>query len=220
MRTPLAAIRGYIETLLDGALDDDPQSVRRFLGIIDSNARRLTNIAADLLVLAKLESDFPALKLQTIAIRKSIESAVSAVDSVAKERGVQIIVSEVPDVGIRVDPTNLDHVLLNLLDNAVKFNHLGGDVHITVAQPSPDELRIEVKDTGVGIPSEEISRIFERFYRVDKARSKAVGGTGLGLSIVRHAVEQMGGKITVTSQLGCGSCFILTLPINGPASLS
>ena len=220
IRTPLAAIQGYIETLLDGALDDDPRSVRPFLGIIDSNARRLTNIAADLLVLATLESDSPAIKLQTLTIGKSIESAIRAVHSVATDRGVRIIVSETPDVSMRINPTNLDHALLNLLDNAVKFNRPDGEVHITVTQPGPDDLRIEVRDTGVGIPSEEINRIFERFYRVDKARSKAVGGTGLGLSIVKHAVEQMGGTITVTSQLGRGSCFVLTLPIDGPGSSS
>lgn len=220
IRTPLAAIRGYIETLLDGALDDDPQSVRRFLGIIDANARRLTNIAADLLALARLESDSPTLKLQTLTIGKAVESAVRAVDSVATDRRVQIIVGELPDVSMEVDPTNLDHVLLNLLDNAVKFNQPGGEVHVTVTQSGPGELRIEVRDTGVGIPSEELSRIFERFYRVDKARSKAVGGTGLGLSIVKHAVEQMGGTIAVSSQLGQGSCFVLTLPIDGPTGPS
>ncbi len=217
IRTPLAAIRGYVETLLESALDDDPGSVRRFLGIIEANVQRLTNIAADLLVLARLESDSATPQLQKVALKKAIDSAVRAVEGTATDRGVRLHVGDVvPDLAVDSDPTNLDHILLNLLDNAIKFNKPGGEVHITASRSSQNQVQLTIMDTGVGIPSEEISRVFERFYRVDKARSRAVGGTGLGLSIVKHAVEQMGGSIAVTSQVGRGSTFVVHIPIPGP----
>ena len=211
LRTPLAAIRGYAETLLSGALYDQ-QNNRKFVEIIEAQATRLSNIASDLLSLSELESDAgPILQPQTISVRAAVESAIRTVESTASVRGVRMQCGPIDDVKALGSELRLYQVLVNLLDNAVKFNRPDGEVSIQV-RAIDGKVRIAISDTGIGIPSEDLPRIFERFYRVDKARSRAMGGTGLGLSIVRHVVEQMHGSIDVTSQLGEGSEFTVTLP--------
>jgi two-component system phosphate regulon sensor histidine kinase PhoR len=210
LRTPLTAIRGYAETLLEGALED-PANNRRFLEIITAQAARLNNIASDLLVLSELESGKPAEK-ERLSVPSVLESALHTVESEARVREIQIVCSQVEDVCVVGSKIRLEQALVNLLDNAIKFNRPSGQVRIEVMRATDGQVRITVADTGIGIPSDDLSRIFERFYRVDKARSRAVGGTGLGLSIVKHVLERMDGKITVASELGRGSVFSITLP--------
>lgn len=214
LRTPLTAIQGYAETLLDGALED-AENNRKFLDIIKAQAVRLTSIASDLLVLSELESGRPeASEHETLSVRSAVESALRTVESEARANAIQIVSNHIDDVYVLGSRIRLEQAIVNLVANAVKFNRRSGQVQIAVAQTRDGQVRITVADTGIGIPSEDLSRIFERFYRVDKARSRAVGGTGLGLSIVRHIVERMNGKITVESELGKGSVFSITLPVS------
>jgi two-component system phosphate regulon sensor histidine kinase PhoR len=209
LRTPLAAVSGYAETLLEGGLED-PENNRQFVEIILSKARQLTNIVSDLLILSSLESGKAPVP-QPISLRGSIESAIRTVEPVARTRGVRLVCGEFDDMSVLAHEVRLEQVWVNLLDNAVKFNRPDGEVRVDVSR-SPEYALVSVKDSGLGIPSLDLPRIFERFYRVDKARSRATGGTGLGLAIVKHAVEQMGGAISVESQLGRGSVFTVALP--------
>src|SRR4029077_2968584 len=209
LRTPLTAIRGYAETLLEGALED-PANNRKFLEIITAQAARLNNIASDLLVLSELESGRPAEK-ERLSVPSVLESALHTVESEARVREVRIVCSQVEDVCVVGSKIRLEQALVNLLDNAIKFNRPSGQVRIAAKGIAEGLVSITVAGTGIGIASEDLSRIFERFYRVDKARSRAVGGTGLGLSIVKHVVERMSGKITVSSELGKGTIFSLTV---------
>jgi two-component system, OmpR family, phosphate regulon sensor histidine kinase PhoR len=212
LRTPLAAIRGYAETLLDGALDDVANR-RKFVEVILAHANRLNNIASDLLALSDLESGTrsPAVAL---SIAEIVDTALQTVQAEAGIHGVQLIRGDVPDdLKALGNKTHLEQVLINLVDNAVKFNRAGGTVCVE-AERGPDGMaRVTVEDSGIGIPSSDLSRVFERFYRVDKGRSREVGGTGLGLSIVKHAMEQMNGTVTVESTLGKGSRFTISLPL-------
>ncbi len=211
LRTPLAAIRGYAETLLDGALEDQENN-RRFVEIILAQATRLSNIASDLLSLSELESNaITAPPPQPVSIRAAIESALRTVESTARLQGVRLVCEKLDDLKVVGYELRLEQVFVNLLDNAVKFNRPNGEVQVEMRRNN-GKVRILIGDTGVGIPSEDLPRIFERFYRADKARSRAMGGTGLGLSIVKHAVEQMGGTVQVHSRLGEGSEFTIELP--------
>ncbi len=211
LRTPLAAIRGYAETLLGGALEDQEHN-RKFVEIIEAQATRLSNIASDLLTLSELDSSGGAApQPQTVSVRAVLESALRTVESAARVRGVQIHCGAIDDLTVLGSELRLEQVLVNLLDNAVKFNRPNGEVWLE-ARAVDGSARIAIRDTGIGIPSEDLPRVFERFYRVDKARSREMGGTGLGLSIVRHVVEQMNGTIQADSRLGEGSQFTITLP--------
>jgi len=211
LRTPLTAIRGYAETLLDGALDDQEHN-RRFVEIIQAQATRLSNIASDLLTLSELESNGAAAQPHLVSVRAALESALRTVESAARVRGVRLVCGRIDDVNVLGHELRLEQVLVNLLDNAVKFNRLNGEVDVGT-RAIDGKACITISDTGIGIPSEDLPRIFERFYRVDKARSREMGGTGLGLSIVRHVIEQMNGTVKVESRLGEGSTFTLTFPI-------
>ncbi len=211
LRTPLAAIRGYAETLLDGALEDSENN-RKFLEIILSHAIRLNNIASDLLALSELESDRQDPEQKPVSVREALESALGTVEPEARLRGVQLIRGPVEDARVPGSRIRLEQVFVNLLDNAVKFNRPDGEVRVETRRRPDGAVEVSISDTGVGIPSEHLSRIFERFYRVDRSRSRAVGGTGLGLSIVKHAVERMNGTVVVESQLGKGSRFTVALP--------
>jgi len=210
LRTPLAAIRGYAETLLDGAIDDRENN-RKFLEIIMRQATRLTNIAADLLTLSELESNAGAGQPHLVSVSAVLESALRTVEPSAQTRGITLKSGKIDDVKVNGRELRLEQVFVNLLDNAIKFSRPNGEVLIEV-QPVDGKARISIADSGIGIPSEDLPRIFERFYRVDKARSRDVGGTGLGLSIVKHVIEQMGGTVAVDSRLGQGSRFTITVP--------
>jgi two-component system, OmpR family, phosphate regulon sensor histidine kinase PhoR len=210
-RTPLATIRGYAETLLDGGLEDH-KNRRRFVEIIQANGIRLNNIAADLLTLSDLEAGRPEPEPGPIPVADAVLSAMHAVEPAARLRGLALHAGTIPDASILGYGIRFEQALLNLFDNAVKFNRENGEVGVDVQKLPEGRIEICIWDTGVGIPALDLSRIFERFYRVDKARSRQVGGTGLGLSIVKHAIEQMNGTIGVESVVGQGSRFIVTLP--------
>ena len=210
LRTPLASIRGYAETLLDGALED-PQINYKFVEIISKNTFRLEQMAFDLLTLSELEADRETPPAERIAVKDVARTAMHIVENEAAARNVNLMLGEMGDWYVMGQPRRLEQALLNLLYNAVKFNRPGGEVWLEAAQ-AEGRVRITVSDTGIGIPSEDLPRIFERFYCVDKARSRETGGTGLGLSIVRHTVEKMSGSVNVESQLGKGSVFTLAFP--------
>ena len=211
-RTPLAAIRGYAETLLDGGLDDSVNR-RRFVEIIENHATRLSNIASDLLILSELDGGRQPAEPARFPAQAVLDTAVRTVEGQARARNIDLAFEEMDGFEIFGHRLRLEQALVNLLDNAIKFSHPGGRVRITARLAGPEKGRIVISDSGIGIPSEDLPRIFERFYRVDKAHSRAVGGTGLGLSIVKHVVEQMNGSITVESDLGAGSRFTIVLPV-------
>jgi two-component system, OmpR family, phosphate regulon sensor histidine kinase PhoR len=211
LRTPLTAIRGYSETLLEGGLED-AQNSRRFVEIIKAHAIRLGNITSDLLTLSELESGAASSPPERVSVQAAVDSSLRTVSTAARLAGVRLVRGDIEEGDVLGSRTHLEQVLVNLLDNAVKFNRADGEVRIETRCCPDGQVAIAVSDTGVGIPSELLSRIFERFYRVDKARSREAGGTGLGLSIVKHIVERMNGKVTVESDLGRGSKFTVMLP--------
>jgi two-component system phosphate regulon sensor histidine kinase PhoR len=207
-KTPLTSIRGYTETLLSGA-KDDPSIAVDFLNTIQRNAQHLEMLVSDLLKLARLESEVPSDR-DVIDLKPMIEDVIASRRSAIHEREVKVVL-ECPETQIHADRSRLYTALANLIDNAIHYNKPGGEVRIN-AEIEDGYLFLAVVDTGQGIPSEELPRIFERFYRVDKSRGRDSGGTGLGLSIVKHAIESQGGTITVTSRLGTGSAFTIRLP--------
>lgn len=211
LRTPLAAIRGYAETLLDGALEDQANS-RKFVEIILSHAIRLNNIAADLLIVSELDANTPPPSPpERVRVLEVIDSAIHSIETTAAARGLRLNREECSECAVMGYRFRLEQAIVNLLDNAVKFSRPEGQISIECGYTHDRRVRIAVSDTGIGIPSEELKRVFERFYRVDKARSRPAGGTGLGLSIVKEVVERMGGSVAVESQLGRGSTFTITL---------
>src|SRR5947209_1427825 len=208
-KTPLTSIRGYTETLLSGA-KDDPKIAAEFLRIIERNAQNLEALVSDLLVLAKLEAELPATR-EAFDLMFVIKEQIASRKNAIEDRGIQVRI-DCPDIQIQGDRSRLATALSNLIDNAVQYNKPGGQIHIS-AETRNGTLNLVVSDTGNGIPSEALPRIFERFYRVDKARARESGGTGLGLAIVKHAIESQGGTISVASQLGSGSTFTIHLPL-------
>lgn len=210
LRTPLTAIRGYAEALLDGGVDD-PAERRRFLQVILNHSIRLDHIASDLLVLSELESARAQPETERVSVPDAVETALHAVEAESEARSVTLCRKDLAPAEVVGSRVRLEQALINLLTNAVRFNRPGGAVEVSVRRAG-DEISIVVSDNGIGIPSGDLSRIFERFYRVDKARSREVGGTGLGLAIVKHTVERMGGGVKVESQIGKGATFTVTLP--------
>jgi two-component system phosphate regulon sensor histidine kinase PhoR len=219
LRTPLTAIRGYAETLLDGALEDGDNN-RRFLEIIKAHTIRLNNIASDLLILSELESGRSSSEPELVSIRAVLETALRTIEAQARVQDVRLVCGKIDDISVTGYRIRLEQAVVNIIDNAVKFNKPGGEVRIECVRTPDGSARISVSDTGIGIPKEDLSRIFERFYRVDKARSREVGGTGLGLSIVKHVIERMDGTITVDSQAGHGSTFTIVLPSRAAEAVS
>jgi len=197
---------------LNGGLEDETNR-RRFVEIIQANSVRLNNIAADLITLSELESGRRVGEPTPIRIGEVVHGALRAMEPVARFHEVRLVANDCDGVEVLGYRIRLEQALMNLIDNAVKFNKPGGEVRVS-ATAVADQIQILVSDNGIGIPAEDQTRIFERFYRVDKARSRQVGGTGLGLSIVRHAVEQMRGTVTVKSEPGKGSCFTISLPLH------
>lgn len=215
-KTPLTAIRGYTETLLGGALEDR-NTATDFLRIVERNARHLESLVSDLLMLARLEAELPA-SLETIQVKALIEEQISLRHAAIRERNLQVT-SACGDIELSVDRVRLVTAVSNLIDNAVHYNRPSGEIHITGAAENGSFV-LSISDTGEGIPSTDLQRIFERFYRVDKARTRESGGTGLGLAIVKHAIESQGGSISVSSKLGVGSKFSIRLPIRRPWPIS
>jgi len=212
-KTPLTAIQGFSETLLTGALEDE-QNNRRFLEIIRDHAVRLGRLTDDLLKLARIEAGKLELEFQPVALADIIESCATTTLLKASQRNLALDVSFPPGLPpVRGDASLLREVLQNLLDNAVQYTQPGGRVTLSAATHNSEAI-VTVADTGIGIPLADKERIFERFYRVDAARSREVGGTGLGLSIAKHIVEAHGGRIWVDSSVGQGSQFHFSIPLS------
>jgi two-component system phosphate regulon sensor histidine kinase PhoR len=211
LRTPLTSIKGFVEALQDGAIEE-PSQTRQFLEIISRQAERMGKIIADMLLLSEIESEGFQLKLEEGSLNDLIREAVKPLQTQADSKNIALELNlQEPEKVIKADRDKISQVLSNLLDNAIKFTNSGGRVAITT-EVHKNEIVIQIKDSGIGIPSTDLSRIFERFYTVDKSRSRELGGTGLGLSIVKHIVEAHGGKVWVESELNRGSVFYFSLP--------
>lgn len=210
LRTPLASIKGYSETLLDGGMED-PATARDFLRVIDRHATRMARLIDDLLILSRLESHQMTIVAEPLDVRELVLTTAKGFEKQAQDKGVSLSL-DVPEGLPKAlgDRDRLEQVVVNLLDNAIKYTPSGGSVKIG-ASPEGAEVIVHIADTGLGIPPEDISRIFERFYRVDKARSRELGGTGLGLAIVKHIIQGHNGRLNVESAPGKGSTFSFSL---------
>jgi len=210
LKTPLTAIKGSVETLLGGALEDKENS-RHFLEIVLEHTERLNNLINDLLELSHIESKETKLELSEIDLKSLSSKIISGFRNQAGKMRIEISNDLSEGLSVRADKDKIERVFINLIDNAIKFNKKNGILRL-YAEITDKEIRVTVEDSGIGIPEKDIPRIFERFYRVDKARSRELGGTGLGLSIVKHIVELHGGSVGVESTEGLGSKFWFTLP--------
>lgn len=210
LKSPLTGIRSLTETLLGGAVDD-PANNRRFLQLIDAESARLAGLVEDLLQLSLIESGAVPLHRLRVELLPLLRSLSAAFEPQLARRRVAVTLKVEPGLAVQADPDRLRQILSNLLDNAIKYNREGGSVTIT-AVPEGEWVRVDIADAGVGIPAADLPRVFERFYRVDKARSRELGGTGLGLSIVRHAVEAHGGRVWAQSDPQDGATFSFTIP--------
>ncbi|MFH1201662.1 MAG: ATP-binding protein [Candidatus Omnitrophota bacterium] len=210
LKTPLTSIKGFVETLLEGASEDKENS-RHFLKIIQDHAERLHSLINDLLTLSHIESKEIKLSKQQINSKELTDEVLAGFRSQLKKKLIKIQNDLPKDLSVKADKEKIEQVVTNLIDNAIKFNKDNGFIKI-YNQDSDSGIKIIVEDSGIGIPIKDLSRIFERFYRVDKARSRELGGTGLGLSIVKHIVELHGGSVGVESTEGFGSKFWFILP--------
>lgn len=214
-RTPLTAIQGFAETLIAGAVND-PQNRDRFLSIILEHSRRLARLTEDLLKLSKMDADRLELEIRRLPVLPFVESCIETTQPRANEKELRLsmnVAQNLPDIA--ADRRRLTEVLQNLLDNAVQYTPSGGEIAVSAKQQG-NEVVFTVADSGIGIPQSDQMRIFERFYRVDVARSREVGGTGLGLSIAKHLVEVHNGLLSVESEVGVGSKFHFSVPVFDP----
>jgi two-component system, OmpR family, phosphate regulon sensor histidine kinase PhoR len=212
LRTPLASIQGYTETLLDGAIHDSENNLR-FLNIIRQNAERLRGLTSDLLVLSQVEQGKQKFRFAPYSVSRLLTADIEMMRPIAQNRSIDLIQEPTPEeVEVFCDARAVHQVLTNLLDNAIKYTPDGGRVTAGALPIGRNMVEVFIRDTGLGIPEQDLPRLFERFYRVDKARSRAMGGTGLGLAIVKHLTRAQGGDVRVESQIGRGSTFYFTLP--------
>ncbi len=211
LRTPLTAILAYIETLLDGAIDD-PENRLRFLEVVHKHAVRMQNLVRDMTDLSLIESGKVVLRATETDLAQIVDEVL--VLTAGRAEATKVTVSNTVPRGFRLeaDRNRLEQILHNLIDNAVKFNVQGGKVEISAERTGEGATLIRVRDTGPGMPQADLSRIFERFYRADRSRSREVGGSGLGLAIVKHLVLMHGGTVSVESRQGKGSTFLVALP--------
>lgn len=211
LKTPLTSIRGFVETLRNGAINDTEVS-DKFLEIIDIEAERLYMLINDILQLSEIETRQKDINIGTYNLKTIITEVISILQSVAAKKGISIAFEADDTIKIEANRDRIKQMLINLVDNAIKYNVENGSIIIN-AYKAQGKIVIIVKDTGIGIPPEHISRIFERFYRVDKGRSRSIGGTGLGLSIVKHIVNLYSGDIKLNSEPGKGTEFIIQIPV-------
>jgi two-component system phosphate regulon sensor histidine kinase PhoR len=203
LRTPLTFILGFVETLQDGAMSD-PVKGPEYLATIEKHVRQLTNLVSDLLELSRLEGQ-PGVKRVPVDVAATAQRVVEQMRAAAKEG--QTLSVEAAPYSMPADPDQMERAIANLVENAIKYTPEGGAIRVRVAPG-----RIEVEDNGIGIPAEDLPRVFERFYRVDKSRSREMGGTGLGLAIVKHIAQAHGGTVEAESEVGKGSTFRIRLP--------
>jgi two-component system phosphate regulon sensor histidine kinase PhoR len=211
LRTPLTSIQGYVETLVEEEVAD-PETTREFLGIIHKNASRMNRLTEDLLALASVESPDYKLAVQPIRASALVQDAIESLGGIVVDSELALDSAGAPDVAVMADPDAMNQVLGNLIENAVKYGKTGQRI-LVGGRPLENEVEFFVQDFGPGVASEHLGRIFERFYRIDKARSRDSGGTGLGLAIVKHIVEAHGGRVWAESELGSGAIFHFTLPL-------
>ncbi len=211
LRTPLTSIQGYVETLVEDP-HPNPETTREFLGVILKNATRMNRLTEDLLALASVESPNYKVTPQPTRASALVEDAIESLGGMVVDSEVELESAGAPDALIMADPDAMNQVFGNLIENALKYGKAGGRIRVG-AQLLESEVEFSVKDFGPGIAFEHLERIFERFYRVDKARSRESGGTGLGLAIVKHIVQAHGGRIWAESELGSGATFHFTLPL-------
>src|SRR5882724_685491 len=209
LRTPLTAILAFVETLETGAMEDQ-ESNQRFLSIIRKNASRMHGLIDDILELTAIEGGNVQLRSAPIELHALVNEVVSSLATKAFANGIIITNRVAPEAVVHADARRLEQMLTNLIENGIKFNREKGQVTIRSESGARDKILVE--DTGEGIPAQHLERLFERFYRVDRARSREMGGTGLGLAIVKHLALLHGGEVTVTSELGKGSTFVIHLP--------
>jgi two-component system phosphate regulon sensor histidine kinase PhoR len=214
LQTPITAIRAMAETLLAGGRAD-PALTDRFLQDLEKQASRLGALVRDLLDLASVEAGVHSHGSGMVAVSEVASGVAEQLRSLAEQRQVAVELDVPADLTVGCDWASLSRVLSNLLDNAIKYTEAGGRAGVTASR-ADDVVSITVWDTGIGIPSTDLERVFERFYRVDKGRSRELGGTGLGLAIVKHLAEAVGGRVSVESQLGKGSRFTVALPAASP----
>ena len=212
IKTPLTAIKGFVETLRTGDRAE-PKETERFLAIIEKHVDRLTAIIEDLMKLSKIEQqdEKSDIHLEEGSVKSVISSAIQTCREKAKAKKITIDLVCPEDISFQCDSRLMTQAMVNLLDNAINYSNEKSDIKISASLKN-DEIMIRVQDHGIGIPKENLSRLFERFYRVDKARSRELGGTGLGLAIVKHIAQAHGGRVSVESILGKGSTFSLHLP--------
>ena len=210
LRTPLTSIIAFVETLEDGAIDDGDNN-RRFLGVIRRNAERMHRLIADILELSLIESGKVSVDPRSVRARELIDDIFVSLMAKASDREIKLFNEIMPGTTVFADNGRLEQMLVNLIDNAIKFNRVGGSVIVT-HQRHEDMDVIAVTDAGEGILPDHLGRIFERFYRVDRARSREIGGTGLGLAIVKHLARLHGGEVSVKSILSEGTTFQIELP--------
>ena len=212
LKTPLTSIRGYAETLLHGGLEDEEHR-GTFVETIRAQAERLEALVNDLLTLAELERPDARLDVKDWDLGALVREVAQPFEEIASRRGLSLVVETAPDTMARVDRRGLEIALANLLDNAIKYTERG--IVLVRTGRNGERVRVEVTDSGRGIAPEHASRVFERFYRVDRGRSREAGGTGLGLSIVKHAIQAQGGTVGLTSAPGSGSTFWFEIPQHG-----
>jgi len=211
LRTPLTSIRGYLETLLDDVATD-PATARRFLEIAHAHADRLGRLVDDLLQLSDIETGRVILRPAIIPLHQVVRDVMAIFEGQVAGKGLTLLNQVPQNLLVRADRDRLSQILVNLIDNAIKYTPEGGRVTLGAAPAANGMAEVWVADTGSGIPSTDLPRITERFYRVDKARSRELGGTGLGLAIVKHLVQAHGGELWIQSELGKGTTVRLTLP--------
>ena len=212
LRTPLSILRGYIETLLDNPQTSDKE-LSRILRVMERHSKRLGLLVDDLLTLAHLESRSTGLQFSDVQLAELFQSVIRDWEKKLAEKQLKVVVDLSPDARtIRADETRLHEVLYNLLDNALKYSRENGEIRLRAVQRGP-EIVLSVTDNGIGISKDDLPRIFERFYRADKARSRELGGTGLGLAIVKHIAQLHGGRVEAESELGKGTTIRVILPV-------
>jgi two-component system phosphate regulon sensor histidine kinase PhoR len=210
LRTPLTSIIASAESLMAGAADE-PENRLRFINRLYKHAMRMSDLITDILDLSAIESGGVQLELGPVDLRDAVDEVIALNESRAAARSVSFNVSVPEDIFVRADKKRLEQILHNLIDNAVKFNREGGSVTVEASMQN-GRVVTHITDSGAGIPPEDVPRVFERLYRTDKSRSRKIEGSGLGLAIVKHLVQAHGGQVTLTSNLGRGSCFSFTLP--------
>ena len=214
LRTPLTSILAFVETLENGGLEDTENN-RHFLNVIQRNGERMRDLIADILELSQIEAGSVSIDLKTVPLWRHVEEIMTNLSSMAVEREILLRNEIQGSAVVNADPKRLGQMLTNLIDNAIRFNRRGGSVTISDELLNGRHL-IRVADTGEGMEQKELQRVFERFYRVDRSRTREVGGTGLGLAIVKHLARLHGGEVSVESELGVGTTFTIDIPAGQP----